>query len=111
MKTGKFILVLAWWGPLAGPAGVGSLVAASIVTSAEAAMSSKLGDLSSFRTIVTHTTALVDKADLAGAKTRIKDLETSWPEAEPGLKPSAPAERHKVDTAITPALKPFRATA
>jgi hypothetical protein len=68
-----------------------------------------LGDLSTFRATAVDTLRIVSTGDLGAAKKRIKDLELSWDQAEPRMKPLAPQKWETVDVAIDRALKEVRA--
>jgi hypothetical protein len=70
---------------------------------------SGLGDLSAFNSIVTDVRTIAGTGDLPGAKTRIKDFEIAWDQAEAGLKPMDPARWGTIDEAADAALSALRA--
>ncbi len=75
----------------------------------ESKVSSPLGDMMVFTTIVADTKQLVVANDLPGAKTRVADLEHEWDDAQSRLKPMNGAKWTEVDDAIDKVLRQLRA--
>ncbi len=78
-------------------------------TGTDAATADALGDLSGYETIVSDTRDLVDQGNLAAAKTRISDFETTWDQAEPTLRPKAPAAWGNIDASADKVFAALRA--
>jgi hypothetical protein len=70
---------------------------------------SRLGDLSSFRTIARSALQSVDTGDQAGATARARDLEIAWDDVEARLKPRDKAVWTAVDGKIDKVLREIRA--
>ncbi len=85
------------------------MITAMVPSSAFAASpQAKLGDLSSFKTIISDTIVLAGKGDLVAAKKRITDYETAWDAAEPELYPLNKVEWGIIDDASDSALDALR---
>ena len=76
----------------------------------EAAASFSNADMAPFKKISEDTLALVENGKMAEAKTKIKELETAWDDAETTLKPKSPSKWNSIDKSIDKALALVRSS-
>ena len=88
-------------------------VSAITVTSATTAFAntaqSSLGDLASYKTIVSDVQGLVAKSDMTAAAARITDFETAWDHDAKALRGKNAADWFNIDDATDTALDAVRA--
>jgi uncharacterized membrane-anchored protein len=84
--------------------------ASTVAGAPAAAVVSKLGDLTAFRTITQDTLAKLTAGDQAGATTRITDLESAWDTGQAKLKPRDGAAWTAIDDKIDTVLRSLRST-
>ena len=97
------VAILSALAATAAPANAATVPAPRLVAAA-----SSLGSLAPYRTIVADTLTIVDKGDIAGARARIKDLETLWDKDEAALKPKDKGAWTGIDMSIDNALTAIR---
>lgn len=84
-------------------------VAAPSTTPSATPPATALGDLSTYKVIAADALRIMRSGDLPAAKTRIKDLETSWDQAAPRLRARNADAWKTIDKAIDRALSELRA--
>jgi len=89
-----------------GLAKAGMATAAAAPAKASAA---PIGDLSPLKTIAADALKMVKAGDNAGAKTRIKDLETAWDKSAKALKAANLDKWNTLDKALDTTFKTLRA--
>lgn len=93
---------------IALPVGAFSLFHIYFSPTAKPAVTSSLGDLSSFKSIVADAQTITAKGDLAAAEKRMTDFEKSWDTAQPQLRALNSAAWGAIDDAHDVALKALR---
>ncbi|MDE2384858.1 MAG: hypothetical protein KGO53_09580 [Alphaproteobacteria bacterium] len=87
----------------------GAGAAGTAPASPAAATTTPMGDLQPMRAITDDTLKIVQKGDLAAAKTRIKDLETAWDKARNDMRSKNQGAWEALDKLIDASLKQLRA--
>ena len=78
------------------------------VKNATAATPSGLGDLSSFKAIISDVQCLLDKGNVPAAQKRITDYEAAWDSGESAIRPLNQTDWGNIDEASDAALTAIR---